>query len=366
MNSTELVKAFEDYKTKKIDLLEFLRRLPNEKERLYEIYIVYLILETTTIEKELLKILERNKADSKVFYNAFYCICTYYRRRKDTSKYGEMLAQYKYCFYENPTYSYLNAMFLMQRGRDGDIEEAIILSGKSIKNVPNNVGIIHCYTEIIAEAFEQGVLNVQSNNVELNQATQLLQSVLKETSNYAKFYCTYGRLLAIDGDYKGAKCEVLNAIDKEDSSRSDYSLRIGEYQKYLIEITSKNYSDKAILKFQNYSDKMDGLNKEIRDSMVQSEKEIQSNIKDSLNKNLEFLGFFTALISFIIASVQILTKSNFQDAFQLILELGGMIMLVLSSFGIILNGNKYIKRSIVVFIMGIITILLALCIHKFT
>jgi len=357
--------AFDEYKTKKIDLIEFLKRLPDEKERLFEIYIVYLILETASIEKELLEILEKNKTDLKVFYNAFYCICTYYRRRKDTSKYGETLERYKHCFYENPTYSYLKAMFLMQRGKEVDIKEAIILSGKSVKDVPSNVGIIHCYTEIIAEAFEEGVLNVLSNSIELEKAIQLLQNVLKETSNYAKFYCTYGRLLALSGKYKEAKQEILTAIDKEDSSRHDYSLRIGEYQRYLIEITAKNYSDKSLFKFQDFSEKMDAQNKEISDNMERSEKEVQGNIKDSLNKNLEFLGFFTALISFIIASVQILTKSNFQDAFQLILELGGMIMLVLSSFGIILNGNKNIKRSIVVFTMGIITILLALCIHQF-
>ncbi|MBK5241698.1 hypothetical protein [Clostridium sp.] len=363
MNNTDLGRALQEYKGRMINLQEFFKRLPDEKERLFEVYIVYVILETESIEDKLLEILKEYQDSSNIFYTAFYCLCTYYRRRKDTSKYGETLEQYKYVFYENPTYSYLKAMFLMQRGREEDIKEAIVLSRKSIKDVPHNVGIIHCFTEIIAEAFEDGVLEVKSNLVELEQATQLLQDVLKETSDYAKFYCTYGRLLALSGEYKKAKQEILFAIDKENSSRTDYSIRIGEYQRYLIQITSKNYADKSFLEFENYRKKMEDFNKDIRESMVKSEKEVQGKIQDSLNKNLEFLGFFTALISFIIASVQILIKSNFQDAFLLILELGGMIMLVLSSFGIILNGNRYIKRSIVIFIMGITCIVLAFCIH---
>ena len=363
LNSIELINAFDEYKSKKIGLIEFFKKFPDEKERLFEVYIVYVILETVSIESELLEILEKNKDNQKVFFSAFYCLCTYYRRRKDTSKYGETLERYKYMFYENPTYSYLKAMFLMQRGREDDIKEAIILSGKAIKNVPNNVGIVHCYAEIIAEAFEESVLDAKSNSVELEYATQLLQNVLKETSDYAKFYCTYGRLLALSGEYKKAKQEILHAIDEEDSSRNDYSLRIGEYQRYLIQITSQNHADKALLEFENYSEKIDEWNKKTIDSMEQYQNEVQGNIQDSLNKNLEFIGFFAALVSFIIASIQILIKSDFQETFQLILELGGMLMLVLSSFGIILNGNRYIKRSIVVFIMGIITIALAFGIH---
>jgi hypothetical protein len=365
LSKHELERALEEYKAKDIGLLEFFKRLPDEKERDFEVYIVSSILETEFIEKELQRILESKPADLKVFYSAFFCLCTYYRRRKDTSKYGETLDKYRHAFNQNPTYNYLKSMFLMQRGREVDIKEAINLSRKARKEVPDNVGIIHCFAEIIAEAFEEGVLELEGNREDLEQAKQSIEEVLKETSDYAKFYCTYGRLLAIAGEYKAAKQEILCAIDKEDSSKKDYSLRIGEYQRYLIQITSKNYADKTLLEFEKYSREMDGWNTEIKASMVESEKEVKSSIQETLNKNLEFLGFFTALISFIIASVQILTKCNFRDAFQLILELGGMLMLVLSSFGIILNGNRYIKRSSVVFTMGIIIIFFALGIHKF-
>ena len=364
MNDIELERDLKEYKSGNIELVEIFKKLPDEKERLFEVYIVKIIVETEYIENKLLKILEENKLDSKVFYSAFFGICTYYRRKKDTSKYGETLEKYKYYFDQNPTYSYLKAMFLMQRSGHENIKEAIILSKKSIVDVPNNVGIIHCYAEIIAEAFEEGVLDIKSNTDELEKAKLLLQDALKENSDYAKFHCTYGRLLALSGDYQEAKQEILIAIDKEDSSKKDYSLRIGEYQRYLIQITSKNYADKTTYEFEVYSKRMEERTEEIRDSIARSEKEVESKIQGSLTKNLEFLGFFAALVSFIIASVQILTKLSFQEAFQLILELGGMLMLVLSSFGIILNNNKHIKSNVVVFLMGIITIALALIMNK--
>lgn len=365
MNSNTLNKVIEDYKDKKINLFEFLGKLPDEKERLFETAIVHLILETDSIENQLSQILENEKENLKIRYNAFFGLCTYYRRRKDTSKYGELLERYKYSFSENPTYNYLKSMFLMQHGRDEDIEEAIILAGKAIRDIPNNVGISHCYSEIIAEAFEEGVLDIERNRTELDHATSILKNVLKETSDYAKFYCTYGRLLAADGKYKDAKKEILTAIDKEDSSRNDYALRIGDYEKYLIQITAKSYSDKAMLEFDGYIKKMDGWSRDVKESMIKSEENMHSSIQGSLNRNLEFLGFFAALVSFTIASVQILTKTSFKEAFELILELGGVLIIVMGSFGIILNGNKYIKRSIVVFIMGIICIALAIVVYKF-
>lgn len=375
MYNNELVTAFNEYKSGKIELLEFLKRLPDEKERIFEVFLVKVILETEAVEAKLTVILEDNQINKEVRYSAFYCLCTYYRRRKDTSKYGDLLERYKYSFSTNPTYSYLKSMFLMQHGKEADIKEAIILARKAIREVPNNVGINHCYGEIIAEAFEEGVLNIERHKTELDNALLLLQDIINETSEYAKFYCTYGRLLAVDGRYKEAKEEILIAIDKEDSNRSDYPLRIGEYQRYLIQTTSKSYSDKAFAEFQNYIGKMEGWNSEVRESMAKSEKDIQesmmkserkiqSNIQGSLNRNLEFLGFFAALVSFIIASVQLLTKASFQEAFVLILELGGVLIIVLSGFGIILNGNKYIKRNIVAFLMGIICISIAFCIHK--
>jgi tetratricopeptide (TPR) repeat protein len=363
LNSNELTMSFTEYKNKSIDLIEFLKKLPDETERIFEIYIVHVISETPEIEHELLKILESNQTSSKVSYNAFYCLCTYYRRRKDTSKYGELLELYKYLFSQNPTFNYLKSMFLMQRGKESDINEAIILSRKAIKDVPNNVGISHCYAEIIAEAFEESVLDLESDKIELDYAIELVQDILKETSDYAKFYCTYGRLLALAGRYKEAKAEILIAIDKENSSKNDYALRIGEYQRYLIQITSKSYSEKALHEFESYTTKMDAWNNEMKDSIEKSEEKIQNNIQSALNRNLEFLGFFAALVSFIIASVQLLTKASFQEAFKLILELGGMNIIVLSSFGIILHGNKYIKRSIVVFIMGITCIIVSLYVH---
>lgn len=361
MNCINLETAFGEYKIGKMSLIQFLRILPDEKERAFEEWMVRLISETMSIEKDLIKILEENQESLKVLYNAFYCICTYYRKEKNIIKYKEILVRYEYCFAENPTYSYLKAMYLMQRGTEADIKAAIKLSQKSMEYIPDNVGIIHCYTEVVAKAFEENILNLKNNKPKLNEAKKLLLSkVLRETYDYAKFHCTYGRLLGISGNYIEAAKEIISAIDKEISDGNYYSLRMAEYQRYLIQVTSKNY-EKAILQFEDYNSNMDRWNREMGANIANSIEKVQG----ALNKNLESLGFFAALVSFIIASVQILTNLNFEDAFELILALGGTMMIVLSGFGIILNGCMYIKRSKAVFGMGVITITLALVIHKF-
>jgi hypothetical protein len=62
----------------------------------------------------------------------------------------------------------------------------------------------------------------------------------------------------------------------------------------------------------------------------------------------------------LLGSIQVLNNQSFIDAIRLILVLCGGLLLVLGEFGIILNGNKNIKRNIVVWILGASLIIFAI------
>lgn len=364
------------YEGREIGLKEFFDSLPDEKERLFETKIVDVIGLCSDIEKETLRILEDGRNSDKVMYGAFYCLCTYYRRNKDTSLYGKTIDRFRYRFAKNATFEYLRAMYLMQNGKDTDIIEAISLCEGVINKIPGNIGILHLYSELIAEAFEGGIFNLKDHETNLVKALETIEEALKIDGEYGKFHCTYGRLLAQKGLFKEAKRQILYAVDKENSKRKDYSLRVGEYYRFLIQITTMSFTKSMTQEIEDYKKHVNTSEEELRkaiessqehinNNLIKSESKLKDKIQSSLNKNLEFLGFFAALVSFIIASVQIAGKESFYEAIGLMMGLGGVLMLVLGAFGITLHGNEYIKRTVTVFIMGVVTIALAFLVPIF-
>ena len=332
------------YIEKELDLEELLVNLPEESERIFENCIIDIITRTSNAEDDAYKILRNSNLDENVVYKAFYLLCSLYRRRKDITIYGSLFTQYGSRFEKNDTYGYLKAMYLSQTGLLENIRQAVILAEKSLNKINNNVGIKHCYCEMVAEAFEEKIFKIDNDKdcKELNKATEAIEEIIRYSEeDYAKFYCTYGRILALSKNFNEAKIQIKKAIDKEKSDRADYSLRISEYIKHLMAITS----------YEQMSEVEANINicgKEIE--------KFQGKIDDTLNKNIEFLGFFAALVSFVIASVQLLTNQSFEDAVKLIVVLGGVQMLVIGSFSIILSGKKGLNRSIIVFIMALVTI----------
>lgn len=334
------------HNTGESSIVDVLKLLPSCNERQFEKLIVELISKNDAIEYEVKKELENDEIEHEVAYKAFFLLCTIYRRRKDISLYGEMFKKWGYNFENEDTYGFLKAMYLVQTGVANNIKQAAEQCMKSLRKIQDNVGIKHCFCEIIAEGFEEKVFNFDNDTDKkrFEEAYNIIYDVMyNNEQDYAKFYCTYGRILALNGDFQEAKIQLRRAIDKEDSSKRDYSLRIGEYTKHLMMISSNQQT------------------KEIDDNIKKCSAEINKfseKIDDSLIKNLEFLGFFAGLVSFIIASVQIIAAQNLNDGIKLILVLGGVLMMVISSFSIILNGKRGQIRSIIVFLMGLITIVL--------
>jgi len=346
------VEHIEDYLNNIIKLHEFFALLPDETKREYELYIGEIIKKDKSIDEKAIEILRDTKYNEDILYSAFYCLCIYYRRYKEYRKYSELLTKYRSVFYEHPTFDYLESMFEQEFG---DIRKAIDLSLSAIEKVKDNAGILHSHAIILAEAFEDNKLDIRTNPQELDNAIIAAKKAIKLTNNYPKFYCTLGRLQAIKGDFENAKKSIYQAIDMEKPSRLDYSLVIADYQRHITRI-------EFIRNFKSLDEYKERLEKDLTDIKEKTEKRF-SDINESINgymtRNLEFLGFFTALISFTIGSIQIAANS-YGNAARLIITLCGGLLLALGGFGIILNGRKGINRTLLVITLGIIMIVFAM------
>lgn len=326
-------------------LAAFFEALPDEKTRPHETEIVRLIdadnisflkgTDQNGLIKLLVNIIDNIGGDysDKVSYSAFFALCTIFRRNLDWTEYKKSIYKYEERFKNQISFGHLKAMYLVE---DGFIKDAIVESKKSISGFKDNIGFLHNFAINVAIGFEEEVLKESDANL-LNEALAYAEAVIEKDDTYAKFFATYGRLLAVNGNYNEAIYNIRKAIDKERSGRKDYAIRIGDYQVHLIRIKSNRM-----------------LN--IHQAEISKASAEMENLKI---KNLEFLGFFAALVSFTIGSVQILNGQNFNDAASLILILCGSLLLVFGGLGIVLNGKKYYWRSIASWVLGLIIILIA-------
>lgn len=344
-----------DYLDKKLSLEEFFNSLPEDTKRIYEIYVAKLVASKEITINRLKEIIKSNELSHKVRYSAFFALCTMYRRNKEYTLYGQILREYYELFKDFSSYYHLKAMYLVEVVQnEEDMRYAIEVADGAIISAPDNTGFLHSYAITVANAFEQSYMSIKNNSDKelLDKALMYVNKAIDLEPDYAKFYSTRGRLKGINSLYKEAKAEINKALDMEDSSKDGYGIRIGDYQKHLLNINFKENVDSISKTFNSYENKIEELEKQVCKAY--------DELESSKTRNLEFLGFFAALISFTIGSVQILSNQSFMDAARLILILGGSLLLVLGGFGIILNGNKELKRSVIVWVLGILIITISL------
>ncbi len=345
--------CLQEYDSSEQEIIKKLSELTDDIQREYEIAIGCLVSTNNVGLESYKKILEDDEQSKNIRYAAFFAICTIYRRNKEFTLYGEMLEKYKDSFMEFKSFYHLKAMSLVETATNKDVMlKAIEAADKAVKLNEKNAGFLHSFAVTVAKAFEEGYLNKKENGELLAQAIQAVNDAILFTPYYAKFYSTRGRLLDISGEHQAARLDVRKAIDKENSSNKDYALRIGDYRKQLTDIRYNEKMKHVETTFNNYEKKISDLDKKVDNFLKEVEK--------AKTRNIEFLGFFTALVSFTIGAIQIISNQTFNDAFRLILVLCGGLMLVLGGFGIILSGIKYIQRSIAMWLMGISVVLIAL------
>ena len=285
-----------------------------------------------------------------------YCVLVNYQRRmKNYEEEEKYIHTYRDVFASgHPFFDHMDLLSRMDNLEVYTVEEILELADRNCKQLTLNAGAKHAYCETIAmlheaNAGKSGVneATIETLNVHLDKAIIIIDKVISGNSDYAKYYCTKGRLLAVKKRYSEAIQNITKAIAIEDSSRSDYTLRVNQYQIHLQQ--AKNLQA------------LDITEKQLNEKIQKFESIIEQQAKDSLVKNMEYLGLFAGIISFTIGSIGIagsVAGQSLAAAAGLIIVLLGALLCVFAGFGVILHGfNCKAFRNLVVFIMGAIIIL---------
>ena len=276
--------------------------------------------------------------NTQIRFAAFYTLVVLYRRFKDNGKIEVLANKYGQYFCDKPLWMFIMSTIYKNKGGKNDIAIALQYSEEAIRKTENYPGYLNNYAEIVAYALEEGH-SFKHKDQTIDNAFTYINHAIRINSGYAKYYCTLGRLQYTTGDYQAGKSNIIKAIDLEDKKQSDYAIRIADYQYFLLKCSS----------FESIS----------------SLKVLIQDVQNSLNvekiKIIEFLGFFTAVISFIISTVQIAKDKDLGEATSLILVMLGGLLIAFGAFRTIIRMDRYsLMISIVFFVFGCGIILLSL------
>jgi tetratricopeptide (TPR) repeat protein len=338
------------------NLLIDLQALPNFKNREFELKLTGIAGRLKAHEVQLLREwfdeqIKKDNYNETLLFAVFILLTICYRRSKDRSRLQSVIEQVGLIFSENPFYWHVLSMLKKELDK---FEESLLLAKKAMEELPKHAGVIHNYVESIVIAKEHGY---SLSDVELLEAYEKLVQLISY-SDYPKYFCTQGRFLAVMGKYAEAKVSISIAVDKEDSTREDYAIRINEYQSHLMRIQTMEF--KSIIEQELSKTKEDIREKkqELDSSLRIQREELDKQVQGIKSENLQTLGFFVAIISFTIGSINLLKERTFLESSFLILILTSSLTLAYVGFSLVFQFNmKKGKQTAIISVLAVLIII---------
>ena len=271
-------------------------------------------------------------------YKCYLIAFTFFRRMKSTSDCISLYQKNRHLFGQKFLFLHFYSIALKQTGRKIDLVKSISIANEALKLQSTHAGALHNLAGALHLLVENSDLGEKERKKHLDESVELVDSAIQLEPDYAKFYATRAKIQCLRGFYDSAEKDVTMAIDKEDISANDYSIRVSDYLAIKMSIN---------------------LNKAVEGVLVDTKKEIQNIYDDVKKSNLEILSFFVAVISFVIGSITLAKGVKTTEAIQLILVLASSLLIVVSGFTLLFDSRNKFKRFFFSSIIGILIFVLA-------
>nr|DAW20649.1 MAG TPA: hypothetical protein [Caudoviricetes sp.] len=289
----------------------------------------------------------------KIKYATFYCVNIYHRHQFNKEILDKLWETYADQFKEFKSFNHLKVnRFLLESDLCSDLDKQKDILEKASNDAvkyPNNAGYQHAFAVLFVDIVEKNEQNFEQCRELIetwnSKAFTAINSAIQRDSEYARYYCTKGRILSLMGRYDEADEQIYTAIIKEDSTKVDYAIRISKYQYYKIQ--------------NQYKKQLNDLQTQIK-----NEQEEISRMNNSVISNIETITLFSGIVSFVLGSLHLADGSSTVHAALLIVILMSCLMIVFVAFILLLHSSnkKFNKKScyfllifsIVVIIMAII------------
>lgn len=266
-----------------------------------------------------------------------YCtIFTFHRRNRDLVECFKLHRKYEAVFNDCFFYHHLYAIALKENGRKRDIEAAIAAGRRAVTIAPQSIGAVHSLSLSLYMLCEVNDFKATDCGAVLGEALDLVDEALA-AENYAKFYSTKALILSAKGKFDDARDAIREAIEREDSKRSDYQLRLSDYFSVRSQIE---------------------LRRRMNEVTAYADTAIHAALDEGRKSNIETLSFFVAAISFIIGGLNLVNKFTAPDLIGLLFSLSASLMLSIAGFSLFYGGSGRLRRFAAVFVVAIVMILI--------
>jgi len=325
-------------------IIQELKEITNtEYEREYEIKLTDISKELTQNLFDSIVAILKTEQNNDLKLKLYCIIFTYKRRRNDINFCINFYQQNKDRIESSFIVNHLYSIILKQTEKLKDINKSIEIATELNNKFSEHIGVAHNLADgLVLLCEEAKSLSQVQIKEKSNEALDLLNDIIQKDPDYAKFYSTRARAFILLKNFDLAKDNINNAIDKEDSKSNDYQLRITQYLLIKSKITLQEQSNQAIEDFKKHTDKIE---------------------QDIRKTTLEMLGFFVAIISFIYADIQILTKFSFTDAIRLIFAFSSGLLLTMTGFIYIYDSNN--KKIFLPLIIATVLLTISIILPKF-
>lgn len=290
------------------DPVAALRALPDQASHTFALKAREL-LESIT-QEDLQSVLDSESEHLETRFNAFYLIQARTWQAKDYTKHRERTDKYRLDLGEQPLFPFLEAEYYLAHATNkSNAMVAIENSRTAVERLPRTPGVLNLFGEAIATVGEEFPDLVETRLiVEGERALRRAQTMAMEDTGrpYAKYGATLARLQALRKSWDEARRSIAQAIDQEDSRRSDYALRMLDYQLVKAKISISADAEE--------------LHKQQAAALAE--------MRDARKDTLTVLGLLAAVIAFLVTTVNIATSFPPRDASSLMLVSAGTLLLV--------------------------------------
>lgn len=261
----------------------------------------------------------------KIAYAAFYCLNSFYRFNYDSagleSIWNKASSFPEEKFKSIKHLEVLRFLLNINLHNNEEEEEYLQKAYDNCKKFNKNPGYLQAFADMYITIMEKNEWNskyCEKLKKKWNKSAFMAMITVMNDYESAKFYCTYGRLLSLNGDYKEADKQISIAISKEIVNRRDRVLRLQYYQSHKI----LNLSKQRVNKF---------------DKEIAEEKRAIKDLKGSVVTNIEMIGLFSGIIALVLGSLTIANGQTAVQAGLLIFTLMGCLSAALAAFSLLLH-----------------------------
>ncbi len=252
-------------------------------------------------------------------FNAFYCLQARAWRRKDHRRHRANTDRYQSRFSRHPMFFYLQAEYYAALGDDpANLDAALTFAVKAVERLMGVPGVLHLAAEIIADRHERDPGS--DPRLLLDAERHVRQAIALSDGRYPRYHATHAthaRIATLRGAFTAARASIARAIEDEDSTGTEYALRIGDYQLIRSRI---QYAQEA----ERLGARQEEATRELR--------QIRSQV-------LEIMGLLAAVIAFITTAANIAAGQPARPAAGLLTLAGGVTLLVFWGFHVLLIGT---------------------------